>query len=89
MDYNDIFKLIAEDLREVEEVIEENIQSEVPLVYEVSKYLLGSGGKRLRPSVLLLASGSCGILNGKERIKAAAALEMNILVLSDFPSDDN
>jgi len=90
MDYNDIFKLIAEDLREVEEVIEENIQSEVPLVYEVSKYLLGSGGKRLRPSVLLLASGSCGLLNGKERIKAAAALELihTATLLHDDVVDD-
>jgi len=90
MDYNDIFKLIAEDLREVEEVIEDNIQSEVPLVYEVSKYLLGSGGKRLRPSVLLLACGSCGLLNGKERIKAAAALELihTATLLHDDVVDD-
>lgn len=76
MDYNDIFKLIAADLQEVEDVIERNIQSEVPLVYEISRYLLGSGGKRLRPSVLLLASGSCGLFKGVERIKAAAALEL-------------
>ena len=70
MDYNDIFKLIASDLQQVEDVIEENIQSEVPLVYEISKYLLGSGGKRLRPSVLLLASGSCGLLEGEELLAA-------------------
>jgi len=90
MDYNDIFKLIASDLKEVEDVIEENIQSEVPLVYEVSKYLLGSGGKRLRPSVLLLASGSCGLLEGKERIKAAAALELihTATLLHDDVVDD-
>jgi len=90
MDYNDIFKLIAGDLKEVENVIEENIQSEVPLVYEISKYLLGSGGKRLRPSVLLLASGSCGLLKGKERIKAAAALELihTATLLHDDVVDD-
>lgn len=90
MDYNDIFKLIASDLEEVENVIEENIQSEVPLVYEISRYLLGSGGKRLRPSVLLLASGSCGLLEGKERIKAAAALELihTATLLHDDVVDD-
>ena len=90
MDYNDIFKLIASDLKEVEDVIEENIQSEVPLVYEISKYLLGSGGKRLRPSVLLLASGSCGLLKGNERIKAAAALELihTATLLHDDVVDD-
>ena len=90
MDYNDIFKLIASDLEEVENVIEENIQSEVPLVYEISRYLLGSGGKRLRPSVLLLASGSCGLIEGKERIKAAAALELihTATLLHDDVVDD-
>ena len=90
MDYNDIFKLIAGDLKEVENIIEENIQSEVPLVYEISKYLLGSGGKRLRPSVLLIASGSCGLLKGKERIKAAAALELihTATLLHDDVVDD-
>ena len=90
MDYNDIFKLISTDLSKVEDVIEENIQSEVPLVYEISKYLLGSGGKRLRPSVLLLASGSCGLMTGQERIKAAAALELihTATLLHDDVVDD-
>ena len=90
MDYNDIFKLISTDLSKVENVIEENIQSEVPLVYEISKYLLGSGGKRLRPSVLLLASGSCGLMTGQERIKAAAALELihTATLLHDDVVDD-
>ena len=76
MNYEDIFLLISNDLKEVEDVIEKNIQSPVPLVYEIASYLLGSGGKRLRPSVLLLSSGACGLLKGKERINAAAALEL-------------
>lgn len=76
MDYSKIFNIISTDLKEVEEEIENNIQSPVPLVYEISKYLLGSGGKRLRPSVLLLSSGACGLPKGNDRIKAAAALEL-------------
>ena len=76
MKYDEIFELISSDLKEVEDEIEKNIQSPVPLVYEISSYLLGSGGKRLRPSVLLLASGACGLLKGRERIKSAAALEL-------------
>ena len=76
MDFSDILSIVSSDLEEVEQELEANIQSPVPLVYEISKYLLGSGGKRLRPAVLLLSSGACGRLAGKERIYAAAALEL-------------
>jgi len=45
MELSEILEIIAQDLEEVEKVIEENIQSEVQLVYEISRYILGSGGK--------------------------------------------
>ena len=76
MGFSDILSVVSTDLEEVENELESNIKSPVPLVYEISKYLLGSGGKRLRPAVLLLASGACGHLEGKERIYSAAALEL-------------
>jgi octaprenyl-diphosphate synthase len=76
MEFQDILSPINPDLEEVENVLEINIKSLVPLVYDISKYLLGSGGKRLRPSVLLLSSGACELTEGRERIFAAAALEL-------------
>ncbi len=76
MGFSEILAVVAPDLEEVEIELESSIQSPVPLVYDISKYLLGSGGKRLRPSVLLLISGACGNLDGKERIYSAAALEL-------------
>ena len=76
MGFSEILSVVAPDLEEVEQELEASVQSPVPLVYEISKYLLGSGGKRLRPSVLLLVSGACGRLEGKERIYSAAALEL-------------
>lgn len=76
MRHEEVFELISSDLEEVEREIEKNIKSPVPLVNEISRYLLGSGGKRLRPSVLLLSSGACGLLNGRKRIKSAAAIEL-------------
>lgn len=90
MEFSEIFSLINPELKEVEEELERNIQSEVPLVYEISKYLLGSGGKRIRPSVLLLASGACGLYDGKNRINAAAALELihTATLLHDDVVDD-
>ena len=76
MDFFNILGVIASDLEEVEKEIDENIKSPVPLVYEISKYILGSGGKRIRPSVLILSSGACGLDNGRKRIASAAALEL-------------
>jgi octaprenyl-diphosphate synthase len=76
MELSDIVSVIASDLEEVEKELEESIKSTVPLVYEISRYILGSGGKRFRPTVLLLASGACGLTNGKERILSAVALEL-------------
>ena len=76
MEFSDILSPINPDLEEVEDELEANIKSPVPLVYEISRYLLGSGGKRLRPSVLLLSSGACGLTAGVERIYSAAALEL-------------
>ena len=76
MAISDILDLVSSDLIEVEKVLDEHVQSPIPLAYEISKYLLGSGGKRLRPSVLLLASGACGNVEGKKRIYSAASLEL-------------
>ncbi len=68
--------LISEDLRLVEEELEKNCDSPVELSRSISSYILRSGGKRLRPSVLLLSSGLCGLKEGRERIVCAAALEL-------------
>ncbi|HML94362.1 MAG TPA: polyprenyl synthetase family protein [Thermodesulfobacteriota bacterium] len=76
MDFSEIISVVNPELDEVEQELELNIKSPVPLVYEISKYLLGSGGKRLRPSVVLLASGACGLTGGAERVYAGAALEL-------------
>lgn len=76
MDFSEIISVVNPELDEVEQELELNIKSPVPLVYEISKYLLGSGGKRLRPAVVLLASGACGLTGGAERVYAGAALEL-------------
>lgn len=76
MDFPDIFSLIGQDLELVERQLIDSIRSDVPLVNEISAYLLGSGGKRIRPSVLLLSCGACGLESSKEKIYAAAALEL-------------
>jgi len=50
------------------------LNSDVALVNSVSQYIIGSGGKRLRPLLVLLASRACGYV-GKEHVTAAAIIE--------------
>jgi len=76
MKLSEIISVIASDLDCIETEIENNIRSEIPLVYEISQYILGSGGKRIRPCVLLLSYGASGAEEGTEKIRSAAALEM-------------
>ncbi|MDQ7743423.1 polyprenyl synthetase family protein [Hydrogenophaga pseudoflava] len=47
-------------MRAVDLVINDRLTSEVPLVKEVSQYIISAGGKRLRPALLLLISGALG-----------------------------
>ena len=51
---------IADDMRKVDQVIGRRLESDVPLVREVAQYIVASGGKRLRPAVLLLAAAAAG-----------------------------
>ena len=52
--------VIEPDMRRVDQAIAEHLGSEVPLVREVSSYLIAAGGKRLRPALLLLVAGALG-----------------------------
>lgn len=66
--------LIADDMREMDAVIEYRLQSQVPLVSQVSQYIVAAGGKRLRPALLLLTCGALGY-RGKQRYNLAAVVE--------------
>ena len=52
--------LIADDMRAVDAVIRRRLASEVALVREVAEYIVGSGGKRLRPALVILSAGAFG-----------------------------
>lgn len=45
-------------MQAVDAVIRARLHSEVPLVRQVAEYIIGGGGKRMRPALLLLASGA-------------------------------
>ena len=63
--------LIQPDMLRVDEVIEERLSTDVPLVREVAQYIISSGGKRLRPALLLLVSGALGSLHPHRHTLAA------------------
>jgi len=63
--------LIQPDMLRVDEVIEARLSTDVPLVREVAQYIISSGGKRLRPALLLLMSGALGNLHPHRHTLAA------------------
>lgn len=71
---NAALALIAEDMVEVDKVIAHRLESGVPLVGEVSRYIISAGGKRLRPALLLLVCGALGY-TGTQRFNLAAVVE--------------
>ncbi len=85
-----VLSLIADDMREVDAVIARRLDSGVPLVGEVSRYIIASGGKRLRPALLLLVSGALECTS-IQRFNLAAVVEFihTATLLHDDVVDDS
>ncbi len=66
--------LVSDDLDAVHALIADNIQSDLPLLSELSNHIIQSGGKHLRPLLLLLSSLACGY-QGTHHITLAAMIE--------------
>jgi octaprenyl-diphosphate synthase len=66
--------LIKADLDAVEQVIRDRLASDVPLIRQVAEYLVSSGGKRLRPALVLLSAGASGYA-GRAHLEIAAVVE--------------
>jgi octaprenyl-diphosphate synthase len=66
--------LLADDLQAVDTLIHTSLHSDVALINQLSHYIVNSGGKRLRPMLLLLAANACRY-QGKQHINLAAVIE--------------
>jgi octaprenyl-diphosphate synthase len=66
---------IADDMAAVDRVLRTGLDSDVLLVRSVADYIIGSGGKRLRPALLLLVARACGY-SGTHHHTLAAVIEM-------------
>jgi octaprenyl-diphosphate synthase len=69
-----VLDLVSPDMTEVDRVIAQRLDSGVPLVGEVARYIISAGGKRLRPVLLLLTCGALGF-KGAQRHNLAAVVE--------------
>ncbi|MCX6650499.1 MAG: polyprenyl synthetase family protein [Methanomassiliicoccales archaeon] len=67
---------IKDELQMVEQEIHRSIQSEQPILTEISDYVITSGGKRMRPGVTILSYLTNGGKDVSEAVKIAAAFEM-------------
>jgi len=73
-DIDDAVALAADDMRRVDALIRDSLDSDVDLVSQVAAHIVFSGGKRLRPMIVILAARALGY-EGNEHIRAAAIIE--------------
>ena len=74
MDLEAIRSLAADDMRATDQLIQERLASDVALINQLGTYIVHSGGKRLRPLVVLLAARAGGY-SETQHIQLAAVVE--------------
>ena len=74
MDLDSIRELIADDLKATNQLILDRLSSDVVLINQIGHYIVGSGGKRLRPMIVLLAARALGY-TGAAHVDLAAIVE--------------
>ena len=74
-DITQIHNLISDDMVSVNKLIEESLSSEVPLINQLGQYIINTGGKRLRPALVLLSS-KIFKYQGNQNINLAAIIEL-------------
>ena len=74
MSFETIKQLLAPDMSAVDAVIRARLHSEVALVNQVGEYIVNSGGKRLRPALVVLSARAFGY-EGEHHYNLAAVVE--------------
>lgn len=74
MDISRLRQPVAEDVKAVDALILRRLQSDVVLIDQIGRYIVKSGGKRLRPLSVLLSARACGY-QGTQHIDLAAVVE--------------
>ncbi|HLR81835.1 MAG TPA: polyprenyl synthetase family protein, partial [Paenalcaligenes sp.] len=71
MSLSDLFVPIASDMKALDAVIRERLDSEVVLIRTIGEYIVSAGGKRLRPAVLMLVAKALGYKGTDHHLLAA------------------
>lgn len=71
LDFNAIKELTASETKAVDQLILDELSSDVILINQVGHYIVGNGGKRLRPMLLLLAAKALGQIHNNHLVLAA------------------
>ncbi len=71
---NKLLAPIAAEMKAVDLVIRECLDSDVVLIRTIGDYIIGSGGKRIRPAMVLLSTRAFGY-KGDQHLKMAAVIE--------------
>ena len=74
MDFSAIQALLKEDMEVVNRLIAKHLSSNVALINQLAHYIIHSGGKRLRPMLMLLSARACHY-QGEQQFKLAAIIE--------------
>ena len=74
MQSTDLYSSVKDDFTAVDAAIIEHLSSQVPLVEKIGQHIIESGGKRLRPLLVLLAARACGYQQD-QHITLAAVIE--------------
>ena len=90
MSQENLKKLLAADMAAVDQVIRSRLHSDVALVSQVGEYIVNSGGKRLRPALVVLSAQAFGY-GGKHHHDLAAVVEFihTATLLHDDVVDDS
>ena len=72
--FDEILKWLNDDIQKVNATILKNMNSKVPLISQLSGYIISSGGKRIRPILTLATSKLCKY-SGERHINLAASIE--------------
>jgi octaprenyl-diphosphate synthase len=73
-DFAAVQALAAADMRAVDALIRTRLSSDVVLINQIAEHIIGGGGKRLRPMLVLLAAQAMGY-RGRDHVLLAAVVE--------------
>ena len=70
-----MIRLVDADMKRVNQVIIDNMHSDVALIPQLASHLVAAGGKRMRPMLTLASAQLCGYQGGTSAVDLAACVE--------------